>query len=145
MNFFEQQGSRRGTEDVGQQVVGIVPTAAWGESLVVLVQPADQCNHEDSGRDYVFPIWPHGTDPEQTDAEQTTAAEEITEMLDLVEMRDRWRVIATDGERGTYPQDCEPEQECAQPELRIPWNLRHPQSLRISSSSRSASHCFIID
>ena len=98
------------------------------------------------GGDDRLPIRIFRIPSEQPGANQAAAPEKVAEMHDLVQMRDRRdRTSLVDSERREYPKQAEPEQEAGEPEIRMPGKPRMPQSLRISSSSRSASHCFIID
>ena len=56
MNPLERECSGGGTEDVGQQVVGIISTAAWRETLVILVQDACECDDDDGSADDELPV-----------------------------------------------------------------------------------------
>ncbi len=145
MNPLEDKSPGGGTEQVGQPVVGVVAAAARRETLVPLVEPAGQRDDDDRAGEDRLPVRAIRPQPEKIRAEQTAAAEKVAEVRQLVEMIHPRPQFPPDRERGEHPQNGEPEQESGEPELRLPGKPRHFQSLRISSSIRSASHCFIID
>jgi hypothetical protein len=134
-----------GSRKIRNPVVRIISAPPGSERLVILIQPTHQTHDDHRYAENQPPSGSHRIPAEQASAQQAGPAEKESKVLELIDMSHRRDISSGQRGGGNPPQNTEPKQEARKPKPRVAENLRHPHSLRISSSSRSASHCFIID
>jgi hypothetical protein len=127
MQALENEAAAGGSEEVGEPVVGVITTAARGEALVELIDDPDECEDADDGEDEKFPLWVLRMQPIEIGAEQAAAAEEVAEVLDLIEVINGRRDAAEAREGGQPAEDGKPENEATEPEV---WAARNPKHVR---------------
>jgi hypothetical protein len=119
MEAVGDKGSGSGAEDIREPVKGIVSGAAFGESLVVFVQCAYDCEEKDGAKDTDGEPGGGTVLEQEMSGEKERAAHEINEMHDLIEVRDLRAIRAGHGrERGEQEKCGRPQDHAKQPEAR---------------------------
>ena len=159
MDRAEDEGAEEGSKGVREPIKRIIPGAVLEKGLMVLVDHPDRREHEGDDQEKL-PARRSGPVVEGG-REETSASEEVSEVKDLIEMGDLKEEESSGGVEFVpvreEVQGDEPDHEGGPPEgwMMFEGRSRHPEKTlsgqswsplrRISSSMRSASHCFIID
>ena len=117
-NIFQalkEHGAGDGTEEVESEVAGVVSAATGNERLVGFVDGSDEGHKNDDDEDPGGGV-ELGPVTEDGGGEEAGAAEEVSEvenLIDVPEVDSLWHVVGSGGE---HPQHTEPDSKCGEPD-----------------------------